>query len=46
MINSFPERKKRMGISGRRSEYPEYPESDREPVSVLKRENGMNRCVL
>ena len=45
MINSFPERKKKMGILGR-SEYPKYPESDREPVSVLRRENGMNRCVL
>ena len=46
MINSFPGRKKRMDISGRRSEYPKYPENDRKPVSVLKRENGMNRCVL
>ena len=46
MINSFPGRKKRMGISGRRSEYPKYPENDRKPVSVLEQENGMNRCVL
>lgn len=45
-MNPFLGRKEGMSILGRGSDYPKYPEGDRESEKICKQESDINRCVL